>query len=769
MGVFATAAYAIAPPFVPDEQLAEQPIVVVARWDKSPLVPHHEEIEGNVSKHLEIRAQIVVERSIRGDVKPGTYTILLGPFIGWHEDGGRIFTMTSTMCAGDVDDVAQPNLWLLSRRRSWDQADQKEYLCLDTYRGVQPLPLEPYFLALANRHPEREVPNLLSSGDPTLLSRVLEYVSGGEYPWPFDPDESDRFVKRTPQERTLKPLVAQAPKVELLLNRPDPRIRAMAAAAYALLAKEKAVPRIRLLLTDKDPDVRAVAIGLLARSKDAASSEAINKAAEGVKEPHIVCKAIEALTHRGSESTVPTLIRFLQNDAFAYRIGDDLGVPALKARAALKKITGYTFPLDVRVGLEAWEKAKTVTPAAERLALLAKLAPCDPEPLVATIALADDRKTPTMPANTQSTFTAGLGGEERETPADITVMNRSRQAVTLRHFPSGVNIRWGSPGSGSGRSSTGVGPLPEGKEGYVDLAPGQSTRFRVNLSGRFMAAEPVTREITLDYLSNGNEHGVNAWIGSLKVTFGEEWKEPPHTIQEVEERWPNGNLKARGQLRDGQKNGLWTYYREDGKAVREEKYANGGLYASAGLNPDYAEPATSRHRGMDMMTQVLALAILLGGAAFLYRRLERAPNPPLSIAAGIFIFLLWVCYLVFLGFAFVGAPAILDFDGSGPGVLGAGLASLLTRALIVVPAVAAVHLRCRPRLLLVWCLSAFLMMPLAFFIFPDLLPHVPPEPKHFCGLEVLPQLFIGFPFLGFIIGPVLGLPVAWLWACRLRQ
>jgi hypothetical protein len=582
MGVLATAAYAIAPPFVPDEQLAAQPILVVARWDKSLLVPHHE-IEGNVAKHLEVRAQIVVGRSVRGDVQPGTFTILLGPCIDWGDDG-RLITATSTMCLGDADDVAKSNLWFLSRRRSWDPADPKEYLCLDTYRGVQPLALEPYFQALSDRHPEREVPKLLASTDPTILLRVLAYVSGGEYPWPFDPDEFEQFVRRT-SKRALKPLAREAPQVERVLDRPDPRVRVTAVAVFAFLAQEKAVPRLRLLLADRDPDVRGVALGLLARGRDAASIEAIAKAAGGAKDPQIAFKAIEALGQWGTDAIVPALIRFLENDACAYRIGDDLGVPALKARAALKKITGYTFPTDVRVSLAAWEKAQSVRSADERLAVLTRLAPCDPAPLLATIALAGDRKTPAAPAQTQSRFTAGFG-DERETPADITVKNRSSRPVTLRLFPDDVDISWGSPESGSGMSSTGAGPLPEGKAGYVELAPGQSTRFRVGLPDQCLAADPSTRAITISYSSNGHERGVNAWIGSLKVAFGEGWKEPSHTVRDVEERWPDGTLKAKGQLRDGRKSGLWKYYRSDGKAIKEEKYADGSCFSSTELNPE---------------------------------------------------------------------------------------------------------------------------------------------------------------------------------------
>ena len=42
-------AFAIIPPYVSDDDLAQYPIIVVAHWDKSPLTPHHL-IEGEICK-----------------------------------------------------------------------------------------------------------------------------------------------------------------------------------------------------------------------------------------------------------------------------------------------------------------------------------------------------------------------------------------------------------------------------------------------------------------------------------------------------------------------------------------------------------------------------------------------------------------------------------------------------------------------------------------------------------------------------------------------
>ena len=61
--LWCSSARAVAPPFVSDEELAQSATIVVAKWDKSPLVPHHL-IEGNVCREQEVRTEIVVTRSV---------------------------------------------------------------------------------------------------------------------------------------------------------------------------------------------------------------------------------------------------------------------------------------------------------------------------------------------------------------------------------------------------------------------------------------------------------------------------------------------------------------------------------------------------------------------------------------------------------------------------------------------------------------------------------------------------------------------------------
>ncbi len=245
-----SSAVAVAPPFVSDEELARAPTIVVAKWDKAPLVPHNL-VKGNVCEKLEARTEIVVTRVVKGALKPGKYTILLGPFIGWEsKDGGRVFSYTSTEMLGNVKEVKDENLWFLESRRSWDKSDKVVHPALDTYRGVQPRALEPYYLALGAAHPDKEVPKLLSSREETVVQRSLEYIAGGVLPWPYSPDfDFERPVT------THKPLIEQASAVEALLKRKEPELRRLAASVYAALTERQSVPLLRRLLHDDDAQV----------------------------------------------------------------------------------------------------------------------------------------------------------------------------------------------------------------------------------------------------------------------------------------------------------------------------------------------------------------------------------------------------------------------------------------------------------------------------------------------------------------------------------
>jgi hypothetical protein len=145
--ILPTTAKAIAPPYVSDDELALKPVVVVARWPKARIVSHTRS-QGNVVTAFEVHTELLVERVIKGNIRVGRHKLLVGYGVGWQRDWTWLGSYTSTELFGDVNDVSESSIWFLSSGRSWDRKDRRAYLSLDTYRGVQPLELEPYFTVL---------------------------------------------------------------------------------------------------------------------------------------------------------------------------------------------------------------------------------------------------------------------------------------------------------------------------------------------------------------------------------------------------------------------------------------------------------------------------------------------------------------------------------------------------------------------------------------------------------------------------------------------
>jgi len=469
----ATHAGAIAPPFIPDDELAQKPIIVVGRWNKAPL----KERSGDVYREYEIHTALLVERVIAGHIKPGTHKMLLGRLTGWpRDDGGPVMSFTSTEMIGDVEEVADLNLWFLVPKKSWDKTDGTTYLRLDTYRGVQPLQLERYFCALRAQNPKQEVPKLLASDEPVLIERVLRYLNGDMLPWPYDPGI---FERHQGVKRRWEPMTQFAGEVEQLLQRKQPEVRRKAAAVYAEFTGKSSLPRMRELLGDSDPNVRAIAIGTLARHDDRASSEDICRAARGVHDGHMACEAIKLLLQWRNLQTVPALMSFLQNDAFAYQYGDDLGVPALKAQAALKELTGHDFPADVEASQKAWEKAKAIGDVKKRAAYLAQTLPYDPQPLEGKLVKEGKRMV-------------------------LLLTNRSKRAVLVAKEPTSIG----------GQTNLDKGKT---KDAYANLAPGGV--LRVNMEAEWTDDARLQR-VTVDFLDSGHQLGLKAWIGRVVLVLG---------------------------------------------------------------------------------------------------------------------------------------------------------------------------------------------------------------------------------------------------------
>lgn len=480
---------AVEDPFVPDEELAKKPVIVVAKWDKAVMEEHHE-FEGEAIKNWEMRTGLVIERVIQGKIKPGKQKILLKPFVSWGRNGGKIyFTFPlHIMFVGDVKDVTRSNLWFLSFKRSWDKKDPNVYLSLDTHLGVQPASLEPYFRALQAEDPRTTVPPLLASEDPEVVLRSLRFICGGVVPWPYDPDDflgSDEHKDRRAVWREQSNAVAK------LLTRKDAAIRRRAACVYAELAGKESIPTMTKLLVDPDGQIRAIAIGILVQRNAIVTDDAIAKAAERIDDGYSDCRVIDALRKHNNDQAVPGLISFLQNDNHntGLGFGDYDGIPALRAQIALKELTGHWFPLDVRASQEVWEKAKQLPDAGRSKDYLSKNLPNDPAPVKA--ALVHEK--------------AGVF---------VVLTNTSKKEVTLAEKPSEIHV--------TTDHSLYTGPYEGGakKEGFLKLAPGEFTRLPLDKDKYHIGVDLKSVKVRLRYTRNGNKFGINSWMGTIVAGSG---------------------------------------------------------------------------------------------------------------------------------------------------------------------------------------------------------------------------------------------------------
>ncbi len=557
-------AHAIAPPYVSDEELAAYPIIVVAKWDKAPVRPHHHYGEdkdlGQTVIKIEAYTRLNVLAVVKGKVEQGQHELMLNGGITWQEDGTFVNSGTSTQMPGDVEDVTKPCLWFLKRTRSWDEKRSDEYLTVGNYREVQPVELKGFYVALGNRDAQTEVPKLLVADKPLVAHRVLHYVCGGVWPPPYDGGLGLGWDR--PNERG-KLLRDEANRVWGFFQADAKDQRPLAACVYAELAGEKAIAKMRTLLDYKDPSVRGIALGVLARHRDAASVDHLAKAAEGLKDGTIACHVIKELAAWKEERTIPVLIGFLQNDEFAYQYGDDIGIPALKAQQALVAITGHEFPYDVETSQKAWQEALPVANKAERKRLLERVAPGGQTLLVAE---ADGLPTKEL---SEALKKQDESLDEGEVVVKIRVRNPSARPVTILKEPSGIEMRWPA-----GLSSRG-GPFGEREKlEFTTVKPTEGIELDVILTEDFLIAEPADRRLKLSYLANGSRQGVKAWMGSIEVKFGTAWKYK-RDVKHVEETWKNGNLKAIGTTVNGVKLGEWNYFNEQGDRIRVEYPGSG--------------------------------------------------------------------------------------------------------------------------------------------------------------------------------------------------
>jgi hypothetical protein len=589
---WATSAQAIAPPYMSDEELADLPVIVVAKWEKAPFHSHikydQDKELGRVVRQFEAYTKLKVLRTVKGNVPPGDVELLVNYGISWHEDGKWVTSGTSTELPGDVEDVTTPNLWFLTKARSWDSNRKKEYLSVDNYRQIQPLVLEKCFVALGSPRRETLVPQLLATDSPEVAMRVLRYISGGIWPWPYDPDAFEMRLRHSNPEHRGRTLKEESQRVWSIVKSNAGKSRPYAVSVYADLKGRDSIKDIRTLLDDKDPIVRGVAIGILVRYEDGESLERINKAIRGVDKGWLACKLIDALSSWEDERVVPCLISYLQNSSFAYQHGDDLGIPAIKARQALKDMTGHWFPFDVDLSMKAWRQARQIPDKVKRRELLNQLIPGEEFPFIAELVgkisykTANDAKQPAAKSSLEATGLGDNAGSEQVAVATVRLRNITKRPVVVGKRPTAVDM---SSPNGCAYYGNSFPTMKPASDQFVQLTPGGTLDFEVTLSESFRIAEPHLRHLKVIYHDNGNTVGVNAWIGTLEVKPGTEWNEERKT-EKVEETWPNGNLKVTGTKMNGHRVGEWTYYNEQGDRIRVENPAEGKV---AVCNPDHPD------------------------------------------------------------------------------------------------------------------------------------------------------------------------------------
>ena len=149
---------AIPPQGVSEQQLAASPIIVVAQWERTPATKPPTK-NGPFVASTKLR----VLRTVKGAIVPqGEYDLLLGREIGWDKDGRYLSSATSSEMLGDAEDITVPCLWFLDKAKVLDASSSDDILAIDSYRKIQPLELEEYFLALGSENAAVQVPRLLT-------------------------------------------------------------------------------------------------------------------------------------------------------------------------------------------------------------------------------------------------------------------------------------------------------------------------------------------------------------------------------------------------------------------------------------------------------------------------------------------------------------------------------------------------------------------------------------------------------------------------------
>lgn len=472
--------------WVTDQELVACPVVVVAVWDgaKWEKETQQEDRNGIVTEH---RTKIRIVRVIAGDVQPGTHEITVPGSLSWSV---KMPFPRPTEGPTDADiDVTKQNLWFLSSEPS----GAVKKLRLPFYRSIQPLGLEEYFQALRNGTFARDAMSLLRSREAVVVERTLMQAAGGRPPWPCR-SPLEAMLELEP-ETTLPPTreaLASLRQLALERNNLPSRVRAMAVSVYAELRGTDACAELRELLGDKDANVRAIALAFLAKYRDRRALARMVDVAGNIRDGCLACNVIFSLAGCGDADAamaVPILIEFLQNDAYCYRVGEDLGIPAVQARQALRQITGAVFPFDVSRSRQVWSLVAGIKSQVNRSGRLSSEFREDSDPWSLNFAFDQEGVI-------------------------FVITNHTTLARSLALTPSDISI-YLAPG----RYGFGLGADPQEASDFSLVKAGDSIRWRPSFEGKKIASlirqcSPDRRwEVSLEYPRTGCKYGVKAWVG----------------------------------------------------------------------------------------------------------------------------------------------------------------------------------------------------------------------------------------------------------------
>jgi len=491
-------------------------------------------VVGGVVTESEIHTRIIVTRVIRGDVRPGTHDVIYGWGVNWSESGTKLATGTWTLFSGDVEDISKPNLWFLKPKRSWDPRDKKTYLSIYSFRCVQPLILETLYAVLHEPSRLAGIGSCLQSKVPIVVARALDFVAGGEWPWPLisyaNKEGSQEYERRFSAARM------SCTKVNGLLSSirdvaigGPPTQRPFALALFAEMAGKGSQPLLRHLLKDKNPTIQAVALCHLVALGDPVAVRSAEGICQRICDANLSGELVLAMERSGNLEYVPSMIAFLDRRG----LGRDRSAThevAFISRDALRRLTSFTFPLDARSAVSAWRSVQTIPNVQKRRMALRQILGEWANPLsVECTPMLDANDLPRMGRKALDT-----NGEDSPI-FEFTVRNKSSNVITLPAEPDGIEWR-----TGGGGGSEGVGSNEKSNQDFVRLEPNGVLKFKLALDYTFIHPDqPATIEI--EYSSDGHCYGLRAWMGKVNVSV---IRGTPARSQEVNSTGPAGKPQA---------------------------------------------------------------------------------------------------------------------------------------------------------------------------------------------------------------------------------